>query len=171
MFSCSDFNRVGCAALLCDLWVPSKHAEQGPKEAWAGGTEQPDLSWVGGEQRGSCCLCLSSAQVTLTLERVANFGKWHHVKQVLAWYQVSVLGESAPRRSECAWKGREKPPRSQSWLMLASALRTPDGKHSWEMAGNINLKQDNQRKWAFKNSFFSQTFQNRPSFVWVVFWV
>lgn len=29
----------------------------------------------GDGQRGSCCWCLSSAQITLTQERVANFGK------------------------------------------------------------------------------------------------
>jgi len=38
--------------------------------------------------------------------------------------------------------------------MLSSALRVPGWERSREMTGNINLKQDNQRKWAFKNSFF-----------------
>lgn len=42
---------------------------------------------------------------------------------------------------------------------------------SRERAGNTNSKQDNQIKWAFKNSSFSQTFQNRPSLIWVIFWV
>lgn len=68
-------------------------------------------------------------------------------------------------------EGKEETTRFQSWLMLVSALRIPDGEYSREMAGNTNLKQDNQIKWAFKNSLFSQTFQNRPSFIWVVFWV
>lgn len=38
------------------------------------------------------------------------------------------------------------------------------------MAGNTNLKEDDQLKWAFKNSLFSQTSQTRPSFRRVIFW-
>lgn len=40
---------------------------------------------------------------------------------------------------------------------------------SREMAGNTNSKQDSQIKWAFKNSSFSQTFQNRLSLIRVMF--
>lgn len=102
-FSCSGFN-VECAALLCDLWVPSKRAEQGLKKH-----EQKELNNLtspreGDRQRGSWCL--SSAQITLTPERVANFGKWQHVKQLPAWYQECLCLARA-HRGEASVHGRE----------------------------------------------------------------
>lgn len=65
-------------------------------------------------QTGSCCWCVGSAQVTLTQERVASFGKWQHVKQVPSVVPtVLVLGKSTPWRSECAWKEWKKPEASK----------------------------------------------------------
>lgn len=87
---------------------PLNVLRRGLKEAWAlNNLTSPKEE---DRQRGSCCWSVSSAQVTLTQERVANFGKWQRVKQVPARYQQCLCLARAHRgRSKCAWKNQTLP--------------------------------------------------------------
>ena len=87
----------------------------------------------GGRQRGSCRWCPSSAQVTPTQERVANFGKWQHVKQVPAWYKQCLCLARA-HRGEASVHGREG--RNHTLPKLTDASKCPRDTRWGALQGN-----------------------------------
>lgn len=87
----------------------------------------------GDGQKGSCCWCPSSAQLTLTQERVANFGKWQHVKQVPARYQQCLCLARA-RRGEASERGREG--RNHRLPKLTDASKCPQDTRWGVLQGN-----------------------------------
>lgn len=161
-FSCPGFNTER-AALPCDLQVPSKRAEQGSEEAWAEGTEQPDLSQRRDKEAAAGGVRVQHKPHLPKRERPALVNDSLKSKYQRGISSVCAWREHTVEKRVCT-EGEEETTRFQRWLML---VRVAGGERSREMAGNTNLKQDNQVKWAFKNSLFSQTFQNRPSNIWV----
>lgn len=105
-FGCAGFS-VGCAALPCDLPVPSKRAGQGAKEGGAQGTEQPHLPQGRGWTKRQLLVVSSSAQVALSPRTAASFGKRQHGQPGQRGTSRAVLGRSSPGGVKCAREGRE----------------------------------------------------------------